>query len=153
MNLNHLTFLSDIIMHHNNISSINLSTTSMGETWKNNLFRECLTFPPGGRKCIFVLFPSVAPENWGKTSQLQLLLITMGRFRISLRSGRSAALSNFNTVIFAPGSSSLGTTWHTLGCSPTSWGYCQGMCYPSILNGPVNLDPAEHPRDPPFPLL
>lgn len=78
-------------MHHNNIPSINLSTTSMGETWKNNLFRECLTFPPGGRKCIFVLFPSMAPENWGRTSQLQLLLITMGRFRISLRSGRSAA--------------------------------------------------------------
>lgn len=58
MNLNHLTFLSDIIMHHNNISNFNLHTTSMGETWENTLFRECLMFPQvGGSVCLWYFLP------------------------------------------------------------------------------------------------
>lgn len=59
-------------------------------------------FPPGGRKCMFVVFPSMAPENWGRTSQLQLLLITMGRFGVSLKSGRSAASVKLQHCHFCP---------------------------------------------------
>lgn len=124
MHLNHLTFLSDIIMHHDSIANFNFIQLLWGRYGKTHL-KKCLfyfIFLPGGRKCMFVVFPSMAPENWGRTSQLQFLLITMGRLRISL----ICSFCQLQHCHLFPRFLFPGTSWHTLGWSPTAWGYCQG---------------------------